>query len=87
MGVTRTSANPSDWISVVEASYNLEGSDSPWLRAVLDEVSPLLGRCTNALGWTFRRTPPLLPWVAFPRGPSNALSSVAHLAPALPPDK
>lgn len=87
MGVTRTSANPSDWISVVEASYNLEGSDSQWLRAVLDEVSPLLGRGTNALGWTFRRTPPLLPWVAFPRGPSKALTYVARISHALATEK
>jgi hypothetical protein len=46
-----------DWISLIEASYRLEGSDQEWLENLLDHASPLLDRGLPPLAWTFRYTP------------------------------
>jgi hypothetical protein len=56
VGITRTSAYCFDRIWVLEASYDLEESDSHWLTRIMDQVSPLLSRGTNPLSWTFRCT-------------------------------
>jgi DNA-binding NarL/FixJ family response regulator len=87
MGITRTSANRVDWISLVEAGYNLEGSDSQWLRQVLDQVSPLLGRGTSPLGWTFRCTPTTFTLGSFSEGTPKALTYVARMSHALATEK
>lgn len=77
----------SDWISVVEAGYNLEGNDSQWLRRVLDQVSPLLGRGTNLLGWTFCFTPTTFTLGSFSEGAPKALTYVARMSHALATEK
>lgn len=33
-----------DWIALIEAGYNLEGSRESWLENVLEHAAPLLGR-------------------------------------------
>src|SRR5688500_5152489 len=87
MGVTRTSNKAHDWVSVVEAGYNLEGSDSQWLRQILDQVSPLLGRGTNPLGWTFHCTPTAFSLGNFSEGTPKALAYVARMSHALATEK
>lgn len=76
-----------DWISVIETAYNLYGSDSQWLRQVLDHVSPLLGRGTNPLGWTFRCTPATFTLGSFSEGTPKALTYVARMSHALATEK
>lgn len=87
MGATRTSTTQPDWISVVEVGYNLEGSDSQWLRRILDEVSPLLGRGANPLGWTFHCTPTTFTLGSFSEGTPKALIYVARMSHALATEK
>ena len=48
---------PKDWISLIEAGYQLEGNDEEWAENVLEKAAPLLNR-----GWwpsiaTYRFTP------------------------------
>jgi DNA-binding NarL/FixJ family response regulator len=80
-------AKGADWISVVEAGYNLEGSDPRWLQQVLDQVSPLLGRGTNAVGWTFQCTPTTFTLGSFSEGTPKALTYIAHMSHALATEK
>lgn len=87
MGITRTSANRFDWISVVEARYSLRGSDSQWLRRILDQVSPLLGRGTNPLSWTFCCTSTTFTLDSSSEGASKALTYVARMSHALAAEK
>jgi DNA-binding NarL/FixJ family response regulator len=76
-------AKRADWISVIEAGYNLEGTEAQWLRRVLDSAVPLLGRTSQPLGWTFRCTPTTFTLGSFSEGTSAALSTVARMAHAL----
>ena len=87
MGITRISPNRADWISIVEAGYSMDGSDSQWLRQVLDQVAPLLGRGIYSLGWTFRTTPTTFNIGSFSEGTSKALTYVARMSHALATEK
>ncbi|HEU4855032.1 MAG TPA: helix-turn-helix transcriptional regulator [Nitrosospira sp.] len=81
------SVKRADWVSVIEASYNLEGNDSQWLRRVLDQVSPLMGRGPEPMGWTFRCTPSTFSLGRFSEGTSKALTYVARMSHALASEK
>jgi DNA-binding NarL/FixJ family response regulator len=76
-----------DWISVIEASYNLECNDAQWLKGILDRVSPLLGRGIEPLGWTFQFTPGTFKLGNFSEGASKALTYVARMSHALASEK
>ncbi|WP_350282026.1 LuxR C-terminal-related transcriptional regulator [Nitrosomonas sp.] len=87
MRVIRTSPNQADWISIIEAGYNLEGNDSQWLRRVLDQAAPLLGRGTNPLGWTFHCTPTTFNLGSFSEGTPKALTYLARMSHTLATEK
>lgn len=87
MRVIRTSTNQADWISIIEAGYNLEGNDSQWLRRVLDQAAPLLGRDTNPLGWTFHCTPTTFNLGSFSEGIPKALTYLARMSHTLATEK
>jgi DNA-binding NarL/FixJ family response regulator len=83
---TRIRPSRTDWLSVIEAGYNLEGNDSQWLRRVLDRASPLL-RGAEPIGWTFKCTPTTFTLGCFAEGTSKALTYVARMSHALATEK
>lgn len=87
MRVIRTSTNQADWISIIETGYNLEENDSQWLRRVLDQAAPLLGRDTNPLGWTFHCTPTTFKLGSFSEGTPKALTYLARMSHTLATEK
>ena len=87
MRVIRTSTNQADGISIIEAGYNLEGNDSQWLKRVLDQAAPLLGRDTNPLGWTFHCTPTTFNLGSFSEGTPKALTHLARMSHTLATEK
>ena len=46
-----------DWIALIEASYDLDGSDQDWLDNLFDCAEPLLDPGMARGAWTFRCTP------------------------------
>ncbi len=46
-----------DWISLIEASYNLDGDDQDWLDNLFDYAEPLLDPGVGCGAWTFHCTP------------------------------
>jgi len=46
-----------DWISLVEESYNLNGSDKEWLGRLVEHVTPLIPCGTKPIAWTHHHTP------------------------------
>ena len=46
-----------DWISLIEASYTLDGNDQDWLDNLFDRAEPLLDPGVGRGAWTFRCTP------------------------------
>jgi DNA-binding CsgD family transcriptional regulator len=76
-----------DWVSVVEASYTLDGSDPVWLKRVLDQASPLLARGSEPVGWTFNCTPTSFSLGSFSEGTSKALTYAARMSHALSTEK
>ncbi len=68
-----------DWVSLIEAGYNLEGNDESWLKLVLDQAKPLFER-----GWwpgiaTYQFTPTTIRIdQAITRGPSNKIRKFLH---------
>jgi DNA-binding CsgD family transcriptional regulator len=76
-----------DWVSLIEASYSLEGNDSVWLKRVLDQASPLLARGSEPVGWTFDCTPTTFSLGSFSEGTSKALTYAARMSHALSPEK
>ena len=46
-----------DWISLIEASYNLDGNDQDWLDSLFDCAEPLLDPGVGRGAWTFHCTP------------------------------
>lgn len=77
------SGKPSDWISLIEAGYNLEGNDSQWLKGFLDHVSKILNRGSEPVGWTFHCTPTTFKLGNFSEGTSKALTYAARMSHAL----
>lgn len=76
-----------DWISLIEANYDLEGSDSLWLRRILDHVSRLLNRGSEPIGWTFHCTPTTFKLGSFAERTPKALTYVARMSHALATEK
>ncbi|SFE35103.1 helix-turn-helix transcriptional regulator [Nitrosomonas sp. Nm166] len=76
-----------DWISLIEASYNLEGNDSQWLKRLIDHASRLLNLGTEPIGWTFRCTPTTFKLGNFSEGTSKALTYVARMSHTLASEK
>jgi DNA-binding NarL/FixJ family response regulator len=81
------SAKRADWVSLIEASYNLEGNDSAWLKRVLDQAAPLLARGSEPVGWTFHCTPTTFSLGSFSEGTSKALTYAARMSHALSTEK
>jgi len=46
-----------DWISLIEAGYNLDGSEQQWLDHLFEAAKPLLDCGVGQTAWTFRCTP------------------------------
>lgn len=70
-----------DWISLIETSYDLEGSDPQWLRRILDHVSLLLNRGSDLIGRTFHCTPTMFQMGHFAKRTPKALTYVARMSP------
>jgi len=49
-----------DWISLIEASYDLSGTSQDWLTKLFACASPLLGCGEEHSAWTFQYTPTTL---------------------------
>ncbi|CAE6507054.1 Regulatory protein, luxR family [Nitrosomonas nitrosa] len=77
----------SDWIALVEASYNLEGNDSQWLKGLLGHVSKILNRGSEPVGWTFHCTPTTFKLGSFSEGTSKTLTYAARMSHALSTEK
>ncbi len=76
-----------DWVSLIEAGYQLEGSDEEWAENVLEKAAPLLDR-----GWwpsiaTYRFTPTTmnLKYVGT-TGPSFVTTAIREHVSDLPPE-
>lgn len=87
MRIILTSTNHVDWISIIEASYNLAGNDSQWLRRVLDQAAPLPGRGNNPLGWIFHCNPTIFNLSSFSEGTPKALTYLARMSHTLATEK
>lgn len=72
---------------MVEASYNLEGNDSQWLKGLLGHVSKILNRGSEPVGWTFHCTPTTFKLGSFSEGTSKALTYAARMSHALSTEK
>lgn len=81
------SHKPPDWISLIEASYNLEGTDSQWLKGLLCHVSKILNRGSEPVGWTFHCTPTKFKLGSFSEGTSKALTYAARMSHILSTEK
>lgn len=81
------SHKPPDWISLIEASYNLEGTDSQWLKGLLCHVSKILNRGSEPVGWTFHCTPTKFKLGSFSEGTSKALTYAARISHILSTEK
>ena len=46
-----------DWIALVEAGYDLDGSDQDWLDRLFERAEPLLDPGMARGAWTYRCTP------------------------------
>jgi DNA-binding CsgD family transcriptional regulator len=73
----------SDWISIIEAGYDLQGDDAHWLRRVVDHAGAILDRGAEPIAWTFRCSPSSFKLCDFSTGTSSALIGVARAAHAL----
>ncbi len=78
---------PSDWISLIEAGYNLEGNNSQWLKGLISHVSKILNRGSEPVGWTFHCTPITFKLGSFSEGTSKALTYAARMSHALSTEK
>jgi hypothetical protein len=55
--MSRATSKPADWISLIEAGYNLEGSEQQWLDNLCDCADGVLDASAIRLGFTNRYTP------------------------------
>lgn len=76
-----------DWISLIETSYDLEGSDPQWLRKISDQVSWLLDRGSEPISWTFHCTPTTFKLGSFAERTPKALTYLARMSHALSTEK
>jgi len=74
-----------DWIALVEASYNLDGSDQEWLDRLFDCAEPLLDAGIARGAWTFHCTPTTFRLGRYPTRISRLLKGVHRAAHAASP--
>ena len=74
-----------DWIALVEASYDLDGSDQDWLDRLFDRAEPLLDPGIGRGAWTFRCTPTTFQLGHYPTRVSKLLKGMHRAAHAAAP--
>ena len=74
-----------DWIALVEASYDLDGSDQDWLDRLFDRAEPLLEPGIARGAWTFRCTPTTFRLEHYPTRTSKLLQGLHRAAHAAAP--
>ena len=74
-----------DWIALVEAGYDLDGSDQDWLDRLFDRAEPLLDPGIGRGAWTFRCTPTTFQLGPYPTRVSTLLKVMHRAAHAAAP--
>jgi DNA-binding NarL/FixJ family response regulator len=74
-----------DWIALVEASYDLDGSDQVWLDNLFDCAEPLLDPGMARVGWTFRCTPTTFRLESYPGRVPKLMRGLLRTAHAIAP--
>jgi DNA-binding NarL/FixJ family response regulator len=74
-----------DWISLIEASYDLDGSDQDWLDRLFDCAEPLLDPGVARGAWTFSCTPTRFQLGAYPTRIPRLLKGLHRAAHAAAP--
>ena len=74
-----------DWIALVEASYDLDGSDQDWLDRLFDRAEPLLDFGIGRGAWTFRCTPTTFQLGLYPTRISKLLKGMHRASHAAAP--
>ncbi len=74
-----------DWVALVEASYDLDGSDQDWLDRLFDRAEPLLDPGIARGAWTFRCTPTKFQLGSYPTRVSKVLKGLHRAAHAASP--
>jgi DNA-binding NarL/FixJ family response regulator len=74
-----------DWIALVEASYDLDGSDQDWLDRLFDRAEPLLDPGIGRGAWTFRCTPTTFQLGRYPTRISRLLKGMHRASHAAAP--
>ena len=74
-----------DWIALVEASYDLDGSNQDWLDRLFDCAEPLLDPGYGRGAWTFRCTPTTFQIGHYPSRVSRLLKGLHRASHAAAP--
>ena len=74
-----------DWISLIEASYDLDGSDQDWLDHLFECAEPLLDPGMARGAWTFRCTPTTFQLGRYPTRIPKLLKGLHRAAHAAAP--
>lgn len=74
-----------DWIALVEAGYDLDGSDQDWLDRLFDRAEPLLDPGIGRGAWTFRCTPTTFQLGRYPTRASKLLKGMHRASHAAAP--
>ena len=74
-----------DWIALIEASYDLDGSDQDWLDNLFDRAEPLLDPGMARGAWTFRCTPTTFQLGNYPTRIPKLLKGLLRAAHAIAP--
>ncbi len=74
-----------DWIALVEASYDLDGSDQHWLDNLFDCAEPLLDAGMARVGWTFHCTPTTFKLGSYPTRLPGLMKGLLRAAHAIAP--
>ena len=74
-----------DWIALIEAGYDLDGSDQDWLDNLFDCAEPLLDPGMARVAWTFRCTPTTFRLDRYPTRIPKLLKGLLRVAHAVAP--
>lgn len=74
-----------DWIALVEASYDLDGSDQVWLDNLFNRAEPLLDAGAGRAAWTFRCTPSTFQLGSYPGRVPKLMRALLRAAHAISP--
>ncbi len=74
-----------DWIALIEASYDLDGSDQDWLDNLFDCAEPLLDPGMARVAWTFHCTPTTFRLDCYPTRIPKLLRGLLRVAHAVAP--